>query len=300
MRIVDTLQREADFLANGENGFHDVISELKTRAEQHDGGAFVSNIESETETLMIRLNNAREEQMAIKQRRDQLANKRYELSILIAQVEAQANALSYKHSACCDQLESLNAHLQKDGLLLQKFLQLNPINDAFHIWYSGPFATINDFRLGRLSTHPIDWPEINSALGEAAAAVYTIAAKAGIQFKKFGIIPMGCFSRICRTEDRRTTYNLFTDGSFSLFPKRNFNLALTGFLTCIEEVGIHVVDHDPTLQLPYAINSTEGKINNHTITLTADEEQWTRALKYVLSDIKWIIAWSTKHLQHLN
>eukprot|EP00959_Pyramimonas_sp_CCMP1952_P076087 1590125-Pyramimonas_sp.AAC.1 len=28
-------------------------------------------------------------------------------------------------------------------------------NDAFHIWHSGPFGTINNFRLGRLPSAPV-------------------------------------------------------------------------------------------------------------------------------------------------
>ena len=179
-------------------------------------------------------------------------------------------------------------------------MKLNPINDAFHIWYAGPFATINDFRLGRLPSHQLDWAETNAALGEAAAAVYTIAKMGRIQFKRYQIYPMGSFARISKVDDTRTLYNLFTDGSFSLFPKRNFNTALVGFLSCIDEIGEHVLLHDPTLQLPYKIDTHEGKINSHSISVSsADEEQWTKALKYMLSDIKWIIAWSTKHLQHI-
>ena len=44
------------------------------------------------------------------------------------------------------------------------------------------------------------------------------------------------------------------------FPKRNFNTALIGFLTCVQELGDHVTKHDPTLQLPYTINVNDGKI----------------------------------------
>jgi hypothetical protein len=41
-------------------------------------------------------------------------------------------------------------------------MQINALNDAFYIWFSGPFATINGFRVGKLSNFPqVDWPEIN-------------------------------------------------------------------------------------------------------------------------------------------
>jgi beclin len=257
------------------------------------------NITDEMAKLRERLIAAREEKTLIQSRREVLAERNFLMKRLSDEIEEEVNSLSYVHSTYIDQMESLSAHFQRDELLLHKFLQINSLNDAFHIWYSGPFATINDFRLGRLPTHPVDWPEINAALGEAAAAVYTVARKSGVQFKKYCIYPMGCFARLSRADDKKTLFNLFTDGSFSLFPKRNFNTALTGLLTCIDELGALVMEHDPTLQLPYPISAADGKIHSHSIALSTDEEQWTRALKYMLSDIKWIIAWSTKHLQHL-
>ena len=149
-------------------------------------------------------------------------------------------------------------------------------------------------------THTIEWNEINSALGEAASAIYTIANKSNYHFKKYQIHPMGSFARLSKTDDRTSIFCLFHDGTFSIFPKTNFTTAMIGFLICISELGMYVMEQDPTLQLPYDIDTREGKINHLPITLSNDDEGWTRALKYLLSDIKWIIAWSTKHLQHLN
>ena len=274
------------------------MSERKTEPVGGEDGS-LDTIEREIEILQQRLQSAQLEKAVIRKRREDLVEKNFAAKKVSTQMEEEVNSLSYVYATCKDQMESLLAHLDRDRMLLDKFLQINSLNDSFHIWYAGPFATINDFRLGRLPTHPVDWPEINAGLGEAAAAVNTVAKKSGITFRKFIIHPMGCFARISRSEDKKTMYNLFTDGSFSLFPKRNFNIALTGLLSCIDELGMYVMEHDPTLQLPYAINATDGKIHNHSIALSADEEQWTRALKYMLSDIKWVIAWSTKHLQHI-
>jgi beclin len=277
-----------------------LLEELNHRLEIDDIDIEDQNIENEIQTIENKLKNLRKERNQIRQRREALQDKTHELILFSSEVETRANNLIHQRNTLRDELDSLASHLLKDGLLLQKFLQLNPINDAFHIWFTGPFATINNFRLGRLMTVPIDWTEINSALGEAASAIFTVANKSEFQFRKYQIFPMGCFAKISRVEDRTNVYQLFTDGAFSLFPKRNFNVAMVGFLTCIAELGSHVMEQDPTLQLPYEIDAAEGKINSHPITLSADEEQWTRALKYLLSDVKWIIAWSTKHLQHLN
>jgi beclin len=274
--------------------------EHRLESEDIDINDDSKGLEQEIQTSEQKLIEIKNQRKEIQRRREDLQQKKYQLLNLKVEIEEKSNSLIYDRNTLRDQLDSLESHLHGDGILLQKFLQINPINDAFHIWYSGPFGTINNFRLGRLLSHPIDWIEINSALGEAASAIYTIAHKADYQFRKYQIYPMGCFARISRIDDRTNVYHLFTDGSFSLFPKRNFNLALVGFLTCIAELGNHVMEQDPTLQLPYDIDATEGKINLHPITISADEELWTRALKYLLSDVKWIIAWATKHLQHLN
>ena len=106
---------------------------------------------------------------------------------------------------------------------------------------------------------------------------------------------MGSYPKIYRVADRRAVYALFTDGSFSLFPKRKFNFAMIGFLYCIEDIGNYVSESDPTLALPFEINATEGKINNQSLLLGVDDEVWTKSLKLLLTDIKWIIAWAAKH-----
>lgn len=41
----------------------------------------------------------------------------------------------------------------------QRLMQINVLNDAFYIWFCGPFATINGFRVGKLANFPqLDWP----------------------------------------------------------------------------------------------------------------------------------------------
>ena len=52
-------------------------------------------------------------------------------------------------------------------------------------------------------------------------------------------------------------------GSFSFFPKRNFNLALLGFMHCIEDISEHISVHDPTLTLPYKIALSDNKIGDY-------------------------------------
>lgn len=214
------------------------------------------------------------------------------------EMDMKLNTLSQAWRSQVDVLESIRVETTLSSQQLQIFMQLNVLNDAFYIWYAGPFATINNHRLGRTPSFQVDWTEINTALGSAALLLTTVETKAGYKFRKYEIYPMGSFTKLTRTDDRRTMLNLFTDGSFSIFPKRNFNLALTGFLTCIAELGARVAEQDPTLQMPYTIE--EDRIHGVPLAVGGadDDVNLTRALKYALTNIKWIVAWAAKHLQN--
>jgi hypothetical protein len=56
---------------------------------------------------------------------------------------------------------------------------------------------------------------------------------------RYVLIPLGSSTKIARVDGARTLthYNLFSDESFSLFPRRNFNMALKAFLQCVDEAG---------------------------------------------------------------
>lgn len=62
------------------------------------------------------------------------------------------------------------------------------------------------------------------------------------------------------------------------------------------EVGEYVQDHDPTLRLPYRIKEKDGTVGGLPVSLGSSLEDWTRALKYMMTDLKWIVAWAAKYL----
>jgi beclin 1 len=102
-----------------------------------------------------------------------------------------------------------------------------------------------------------------------------------------------------RRGDSITYYDLFTDDSFHLFGKRNFNIALTGLVRCIAEAEETVQERDRTIALPHPIDASsrgEMTIGGLPIAYGPDGEQWTRAMKYLLTDIKWLVAFTTKHV----
>lgn len=48
--------------------------------------------------------------------------------------------------------------------------------------HSGQFGTINNFRLGRLPSVPVEWNEINAAWGQTVLLLHALASKMGLCF----------------------------------------------------------------------------------------------------------------------
>jgi beclin 1 len=202
----------------------------------------------------------------------------------------QSRDLEEEISSICQEIQRCEQHLDK-------LMQINSLNDSFYIWYLGPYATINNFRLGNTLIKPIEPNEINAALGETALAVYLVATRCQVELKTYAILPMGSFPKVIKLDDRnKPIFPLYIDQtSWTLFPKRNFNCALAGFMSCIGELGDFVASYDPTMTMPYKINIPDSKIGDVSFVYGLDDEQWTRSLKFMLSNVKWIIAWYTKH-----
>jgi beclin 1 len=151
------------------------------------------------------------------------------------------------------------------------------------------------------STEKVPWVEINSALGLVALLLSSLERKphSGIHFQN-EIIPLGSTSRIgVRNGQSVAYYNLFSDDGFQLFGKRNFNIALNGLLRCVADAARAVQERDRTIALPHPVeipNRGDGTIGGLSISYGPDGDRWTRAMKYLLIDLKWLIAFTTKHV----
>lgn len=256
----------------------------------------IKEIDCEIEQLKKRLSAAKLSRANVQKQRSEFSLKVHSAQTLNEALLAKANQLQREYNDSLDQISSIDENIKLSVANYDRFKQINTLNDAFYVWYTGPFATINAFKLGNLVNKPVETTEINAALGQAALVLSIITSRCGIEFKQFHIAPMGSFPRILKADDRRTSYPLFIDqGSFSFFPKRNFNLALSGFMQCIHELGEYISAYDPTLSVPYKIEVNESRIADKSFVYGADEEIWTHALKHMLANIKWIIAWYCKH-----
>ncbi|KFH66745.1 hypothetical protein MVEG_07270 [Podila verticillata NRRL 6337] len=191
--------------------------------------------------------------------------------------------------------DSINLKYDYDSRQLEKLHKTNVYNDTFCIGHDGHFATINGFRLGRLPTQHVDWPEINAAWGQTLLLLHTIANKLNFEFKTYRLVPLGSFSRIDKIEGDRASYELYGSGEFGfgrMFLNRRFDNAMVAFLNCLQQLGDYAEQQGPRLELPYKIN--KDRIGDASIKLQfSQDEIWTKALKYTLTNTKWILAYAS-------
>mmetsp|Transcript_8297 Transcript_8297/g.23802 ORF Transcript_8297/g.23802 Transcript_8297/m.23802 type:complete len:444 (-) Transcript_8297:467-1798(-) len=259
----------------------------------------MSNEAFDEEMRQLQDTEAAERQRCL-QLQAQLGDARAEAAQLeAAAVELDALEERYWHDFN-DFKTQLRAHVEeRDALLskidraaseLERLRCTNVYNDAFHIWYDGPFGTISGFRLGRTPAHPVDWTEINAAWGQATLLLHTMANACGLQFSGYRLIPVGSHPRIA---DRKNTYDLFGP------PKMwsgNYDKAIVCFLTCLQEFAefAHGCDsasgREPVFELHYPIEG--DKVGGVSVKMTFNKEaRWTKALKYMLTNLKLCLKW---------
>jgi len=217
--------------------------------QQHGPDDKDDPVEVEMAALRQRLLEAKQRRLAVQDRRVLLAKKINQARQLRDEVQRRVNVLASQHAASVDELKATREDAATTATQLHKFSEISVINDAFYIWFAGPFATINNFRLGNSPVgRQVEWMEINAALGQAMLVVSIVASRAGLRFKHYTLHPYGSFSKVSKNDDRRILYNLFMDPTlFSLFPKSKFHPAMFGFLCCVKELGEHISAHGESI-----------------------------------------------------
>ena len=292
--------------------------------------------EEETEQAENDLKAAQEEETKAMTELEQLEQEKEDLDAEIANLEAEASALDTEEQAFwaernafkAEQLafqterERINSRFSHDSRQLEFLQRTNVYNDTFCIGHDGHFGTINSLRLGRLSSIPVDWTEINAAWGQACLLLATVAEKLHYTFQGYRMNPVGSTSTIDKLEypqstsgndpthpqkARVTTLELYCAGDLPLglgFLHRRFDNAMVAFLECLRQIG-HYVEHAPVgaqagdgpgaaagrgLKMPYAIN--KDKIGDASIRSAGfnQEESWTKACKYTLTCCKYLLA----------
>ncbi|CAJ0940870.1 unnamed protein product, partial [Ranitomeya imitator] len=161
--------------------------------------------------------------------------------------------------------------------------------------HSGQFGTINNFRLGRLPSVPVEWNEINAAWGQTVLLLHALANKMGLEFQRYRLVPFGNHSYLESLTDKSKELPLYCSGGLRFFWDNKFDHAMVAFLDCVQQFKEEVERGDTGFCLPYRMDVEKGKIEDtggnggsYSIkTQFNSEEQWTKALKFMLTNLKW-------------
>ncbi|POM80162.1 Beclin-1-like protein [Phytophthora palmivora] len=244
-------------------------------------------LEEEERLLKAKLETIEDETVQVTAKRRELWSTGMDLEQLIHGTFAEGAFLQHLLGMSRDERQSVGVFAVHASDMLRRLQRYNVCNDVFHIWHDGLFGTINGLRLGRLPSKPVEWVEINAALGQAVLLLATIADRANFEFSRNRLVPRGSFSRVVNMYGKE--YSLYSDGG--MFRRRGFNQAMILFLECVEDAGRRAMKEEPSLKFPYKVE--RGKIGGLPISL-GNDEQWTRALKYMLTHLKWLLAWISK------
>merc|ERR1712217_789281 len=134
---------------------------------------------------------------------------------------------------------------------------------------------------------PVPWEEINAAWGQACLLLDALVRKCGVPMQQYRLLPRGSYSAIQAGGDVLELYS--SDGGLTrFFLDRRFDLAMSAFLACLKGVT-RFLQRDPTMRLPFKIEG--DKVGGFSVRVQFNQdERWTKALKFMLMDLKWIIA----------
>ncbi|XP_008509199.2 beclin-2 [Equus przewalskii] len=205
-----------------------------------------------------------------------------------------------------DELRSVENRLRHAQTQLDWLEKINVFSVTFEIGHSGPVGVINNFRLGCLPSVPVCWEEINAAWGQTALLLLALSNTIGLQFQRYRLVPCGDHSYLKSVRDDSIELPLFCTGRQGAFPNDKFDRAMdkfdramVAFLDCLQHFNKEAKKGESGLCLPHRIHVSKGlmedpggggafySIRTHFNT----EERWTKALKLMLVNFKWSLAW---------
>eukprot|EP01104_Vermistella_antarctica_P011059 TRINITY_DN3039_c0_g1_i2.p1 TRINITY_DN3039_c0_g1~~TRINITY_DN3039_c0_g1_i2.p1 ORF type:complete len:409 (-),score=93.10 TRINITY_DN3039_c0_g1_i2:64-1290(-) len=170
-----------------------------------------------------------------------------------------------------DERDGLRAQVAWREAEIDRVGRLKVFDELFKIGHTGQIATINGLRLGTLNEQRVESPEISAAWGEATFLLFTLSKRLQYSFK--------------RCPNRSNFLNF-------LFVDSKYHEAMVGFLCCVWELEHHLQSTYPNFELKYRISG--DKIGGLSITRAEeDPPRWTKALTYLLFDLKILLAWTS-------
>ncbi|XP_067685952.1 beclin-1-like [Haliotis asinina] len=297
--LLDQLDHQLKVTEDECKDYRDFLEKLGASGDEVDEKALdkeLQQLQAEEETLKQQLSSVEKEREELMELIQNERRNTEELEQQEAKYRKDYNEYKRQALELEDEQRSVDNQLRYAQAQLDKLKKTNVFNATFHIWHSGHFGTINNFRLGRLPSVPVDWNEINAAWGQTVLLLHSLARKMNLTFQRFRLVPYGNHSYLESLSDKSKELPLYGSGGFRFFWDTKFDQAMVAFLDCLQQFKEEVERGDTGFCLPYRMEN--GKIedsstgNSYSIKIQFNsEEQWTKALKFMLTNLKWGLAW---------
>ncbi len=184
-------------------------------------------------------------------------------------------------------------------LAINELAATDPLSDLFPISVSGHVGSIAGLRLGTVPTVPVEWAEINQALGQLALLVESLRRSTSTPLPGgTKIIVKGAQSGIVRGGDEAPLPLWRADSGLAaaLFRSGGFADGLVALLRCLDALCRRATDADSSLgALSYPIDCNAGTIGGVTVRYGGPQSdvEWSRAMKYVLVNCQVVLTWAS-------
>ncbi|CAG8582153.1 6225_t:CDS:2 [Ambispora gerdemannii] len=254
-----------------------VNSNVISDAKQEDLRQEIQEIQARESSAITTLKEIERERDNMKRELAELEQEANELDKLEESYWKEFNDFHIQLQIFQNERDSVNVKYDHDAKQLEKLQKTNVYNDTFCISHDGSFGTINGFRLGRLQNQPVEWSEINAAWGQAVSSC---------SFRSID------YYLNIDLEILNYRYGSGDIGIGRIFQNNRFDNAMVAFLNCLQQLGDYAERQDHNLKLPYRIN--KDRIGDVSIKRQFNQDDnWTRALKYTLTNTKWILAYAS-------
>ncbi|CAK9293714.1 unnamed protein product [Gordionus sp. m RMFG-2023] len=231
------------------------------------------------------------------------------LTLMEKQLNEEYNQAKYQTNAEETEMRSLQYQLDYLEGEIEKWSKIDPITSVFNIKFENHFGIINGYRLGKISGMQncnVPWNEINAAWGQTLLLLNSLSNKLGFKFKKYELVPLSIHSSIRVYEDFSASHldktqrainsrllPLYYTGGFKFFWDTKFDQAMLAFLECVSQMSEELERRDDQFKLPYKID--KGRLLEPATSIFYSikaqfnsEENWTKALKYTLTNMQWL------------
>ncbi|XP_052056366.1 beclin-2 [Apodemus sylvaticus] len=219
---------------------------------------------------------------------------------------ADYSVLKLEQLELMDQLSSVGNQIEYALSQLNRLRGTNIFNATFTISDEGPLGVINNFRLGCLPEVRVGWAEISAAWGQTVLLLFSLSKLAGLRFQRYQLVPFGNHSYL-KSLTGDGVLPLFSDGSHSVSLNNKFDCGMKAFLDCLQQFVEEIEKDERCPCLPYRIHVREGMMEDawdtgelcSVRTHLNTEQEWTKALKFILTDLKLILAWASLRLSRV-